>query len=66
MPTNAQAVESKLHSRPTQLQVIVEPPGPPANLLGFLFFLMAEMRELATMIVGRVLVSTALSVTYYR
>ena len=39
MPTDAQAVEPKLHSRPAQSEAIVEPPGPPANLLGFLSFL---------------------------
>ena len=39
MQTDAQAVEPKLHARPTQSQATVEPPGPPANLLGFLAFL---------------------------
>ena len=39
MPTDAQAVEPELHSRPAQSQAIVDPPGPPANLLGFLSFL---------------------------
>lgn len=39
MQTDTQAVEPELHSRPAQSQAIVDPPGPPANLLGFLAFL---------------------------
>lgn len=39
MPTDTQAVEPELHSQPVQPQAIIDPPGPPANLLGFLSFL---------------------------
>jgi|GEM_PF-4376797 len=39
MQTDAQAVEPELHSRPGQSQAIIDPPGSPANLLGFLSFL---------------------------
>ena len=39
MQTDAQTVERELHPWPVQSQAIVEPPGPPANLLGFLSFL---------------------------
>ena len=39
MPTDAQAVEPELHPRPAQSQTIIDPPDPPANLLGFLSFL---------------------------
>ena len=39
MQTDAQTVEPELGSRPGQSQAVIEPPGPPANLLGFLSFL---------------------------
>ena len=39
MQTDAQATEPELHSRPGQSPAIIDPPGPPANLLGFLSFL---------------------------
>ena len=39
MQTDAQTVEPELHSQPGQSQAIIEPPGPPANLLGLLSFL---------------------------
>ena len=39
MPTDTQVVEPEIHPRPVPSQAIIDPPGPPANLLGFLSFL---------------------------